>query len=64
MKLKKKTIKNLSKTKKMTVKKIKIESNTKIIWYIKLRSEIKNKFQLERDKNKQIKKIRWKLKSK
>jgi len=48
----------------MTVKKIRIESSTKIIRYKMLMSKIKNKFQLEHDKNKQIKIKRIKIKIK
>jgi hypothetical protein len=46
----------------MTVKKIRIESSTKIIQYKILMSKIENKFQLEHDKNKQIKIRRIKIK--
>jgi hypothetical protein len=48
----------------MTVKKIRIESNTEIIWYKILKGKIKNKFQLEYDKHKQIKIKRIKIKIK
>jgi hypothetical protein len=37
---------------------MRIEFRTKIIWYKILRGEIKNKFKLEHDKNKQIK-MKW-----
>jgi hypothetical protein len=62
MKLKKKYNKKSLWNKRNAVKKMRIEFRTKIIWYKILRGEIKNKFKLEHDKNKQIKMKRIKTK--
>ena len=62
MKLKKKYNKKSSKTKEITIKKIGIKFDIKVIWNQMLRDEIEKKNSIrKRIKNKQIKKIRTKF---